>query len=235
MNEARVFKRRRLTAVFAVVASAAVLGMAMPVSADSFQEYQEWPELCDVVAVSRLAAGDPVIDYEREEWIRFDVNLDGAVSEKDAEIMAEYVQKTALFDAVCMIEFGDAFREMQYGFRTEMSERFNTPMPYVSVFYGFRPDEVLRYYPDYVMIDRVFTIADGGLTGYAIQEDPFCGDLVYEQQYQTGDIVVIYNVFVEGKGEIVESREFCIGNVAQFGYEYEPNQEIVARALRNID
>lgn len=230
-------KRRRMTAAFAVAIAGAAVTPVYAESADAvhpFIEYQDWADVGGVVAVSRYAAGNPVEEYEFCDTVfRFDVNCDGVVSEKDAEIMADYVRKYALFDAVFEQRPWD---DVQQQYRAELAERYNALLPYVSVFFGFRPDEVVYWYADYVMADRIVTIADGGRTGYAVQEDPFCGDVVYETEYGFGDIVIIYNVYTEGNPDvIVESAEFCIGNVEQYGFEYQPDSDIVARALLNID
>lgn len=222
--------------MFAVAIAAVFPAYAESADAVStpFIEYKDWAGIEDVVAVSRYAAGNPVEEYQFCDTVfRFDVNCDGTVSEKDAEIMASYVQKYALFDAVFEAR---PWYEIQNQYREELAERFNAPLPYVSVFSGFRPDEVVYLFADYVMIDRIVTIADGGRTGYAIQEDPFCGDVVYETERGLGDIVVIYNVFTEGNpNEIVESTEFCVGNVGRYGFSYHPDSDVVARALLNLE
>lgn len=247
-------RRRRLTAVAAVVATVASLAgtafaedmnepiegcVVLEAESDSapyqFVEFLEWAEMSDVVAMSREVTGD-IFDYERREYIRFDVDNDGTVSEHDVELMLDYVLRYDLFDTVCELREEDWFREIQSQYRTELSEQFNTPKQYVIFFYGFRPDEVVGYYPDCVVGGRIFTIADGGRTGYAIQEDPYFGNVTYNAVYETGDIVVVYNCYVGGDcSKIVRSDEFKVGNVADFGFDYQPSPEIVQRALANID
>lgn len=220
-------------AAFAATACAAYMVKAVNANASQFVEYTDWAEISDVVAVSRAAAGDPVSDYEWADVIRLDVDFDGNITQHDADIMLDYIRMYNVFDAVCEIAYCDWFTEIQDTFRMEMAETYNTPIQFVSIFYGFRPDQVIQYYPDYLMIDRVFTIADGGVTGYAIQEDPYFGDVLYEHEYICGDIVVIYNVYYEG--ELVRQDEFMVGKTGDFGFDYEPRIEIVQNALMNME
>ncbi len=222
-----------MTAITAVVLTSTVF--KSNVDATRFVEYGDWANIADAVAVSRAVAGDPIEDYQWADVIRLDVDNDGEITQYDVDIMVNYIEQYQLFDEICGIAERDWFKEMQDIFRMEMSETFNTPIQYVRTFYGFSPDEVVPYEPDCVMIDRIFTIADGGYTGYAIQEDPYFGDILYEHEYETGAIVVIYNVFVGGETNIVRQDEFLVGDTAEFGVEYTPRVDIVERALANID
>lgn len=224
----------KIAAIITAAVSAAVFTISdMPVSAEKFVEYTGWADIADVVACSRAASGDPVSNYKWGDAIRLDVDFDGNITQHDADIMLDYICMYDMFDTVCEIAYRDWFTEMQDVFRMEMAETYNTPIQFVSVFYGFRPDQVIRYYPDYLMIDRVFTIADGGMTGYAIQEDPYFGDILYKHDYNCGDIVVIYNVY--SGCELVRQDEFKVGDTGEFGIDYKPRAEIVQNALRNLE
>lgn len=218
-----------MTAITVVVLTSS---MHAPVSAVPFIEYTDWADMSDVVAVSRAAVGDPVPDYKWSDVIRLDVDLDNEITQHDADLMLEYVTMYDMFDTICSLDISDTKER----YRMEMSERFNTPIQYCRVFYGFRPDQVVKYNPDCVMIDQIFTIADGGCTGYAIQEDPYIGDITYENQYSTGDIVIVFNVFTGGDPTVIQTSSEClIGNVTDLGFEYTPRPEIVANALRNME
>lgn len=228
---------KRIVATIAAFAATACCAYAKKlVSADvpsQFVEYTDWADISDVVAVSRTAAGDPVFDYKWADVIRLDVDFDGNITQHDADIMLDYICMYDMFDAVCEIAYNDWFTEMQDIFRMEIAEMYSTPIQFVSVFYGFRPDQVIQYYPDYIMIDRVFTIADGGFTGYAVQEDPYFGGVLYGHEYNCGDIVVIYNVHC--RGELVRQDEFMVGSTKDLGFDYEPRIEIAQNALMNIE
>ena len=224
-------RRRTMTAITAVVLAS---GFRVTANADAvpFIEYGDWASISDAVAVSRAAAGDPVDDYQWGDVIRLDVDNDGDVTQHDADLIIKYISMYEIFDAIYEMDI----RETKDIFRMEMSERFNTPIQYCRVFYGFRPDEVVQYNPDCVMCNLVYTIADGGQTGYAIQEDPYTGDVLYNNTYNTGDVVIIFNVFTAGDPTMIQVQdEIKVGNVSDLGFEYSPRPEIVQRALANDD
>lgn len=222
--------KRIFAAVIAATTTFAMCGFS--VSAEPFIEYERFPEISDAVAVARCAAGDPV----NVDGIRLDVNCDGTVSQDDAENLMWYVSQYSMFDSVYEYLATDECMEPEDLFRMELSEQFNAPLPYVGVFSGIRPDQILWLYPDCVMVDKIVTIADGGQTGYAVTAEPYFGDVVYNFDYECGDIVVIYNVFVEGDpNKMMRSDEFLYGNVSELGFEYEPRPAVVANAMRNLE
>ena len=219
-----------LSAIIAVATTAAMCGFSA--SAEPFIEYERFATMSDAVAVARAAAGDPVGVSD----IRLDVNGDGLISQADVDNLVWYIDKYSMFDAVYEYLATDECMEPENIFRMELAEQFNAPVQYVGVFSGIRPDQLLWLYADYVMVDKIVTIADGGQTGYAIQEDPYFGDIIYNYDYTVGDIVVIYNVYVGGDPQnMVRSDEFLYGNVSELGFEYCPRPDVVANAISNLD
>lgn len=226
-------KKKVIAAIIAAISTAS--WFQMPASAERFIEYTDWASVEDVVAIYRTMA-DPDYKYQWSDVIRLDVDLDGSVSAHDAELMKEYILMYDMFDSVIEgLDHDPEIAEVKDLFRMEMAEEFGIPYEKIMYFYGFKGNNVVPYYPDCLMIERITTIANGGVTGYAIQEDPYCGDIVYDFEYETGDIVWIFNIYTNGNPDnIVRQDEFLVGNVSDFGFDWSPNPEIVERALANI-
>ena len=219
------------TIAFAV--SAILFASTIPsitVSAHPFIEYERRATLSDVVLCARAASGQAV----SSDGIRLDVDNDGVVSDHDVDIMLDAVCNLyPVFDKVISIADHEFFAEDEELLCMEMAELYNTPFEYTVIFEGIRPDLVLPYYLDYIMIDRVWSISDGGISGFAIGDEPYSADILYDHEYECGDVVVIYNVYVGG--DLVRQDEFMVGDCGEFGIDYQPRFEIVQNALRNLD
>lgn len=210
-----LFKRRRLTALAAVMVLPVISGSSASAVFENqssnphpFIEYKRWADASDVAAVSLSASGAFVPD----NGIRYDVDNNGVVSQRDADLLQEYLCFYEMFDAVS--SYVHMNLEITELFTMEMTEEFGSP----------------------VVLDPVISIADGGFTGYAVQYDPYTGDFVYDRAYETGDIVVIFNVYTDGDFSIIRRQEEIVfGNVADLGFSYQPRQEIVENALRNFE
>jgi len=177
-------KKKAIAAIIAVIST--VSWFQAPASAE-FVEYEDWASVEDVVAIYRTMA-DPDYKYQWADVIRLDVDLDGSVSAHDAELMTEYILMYDMFDSVFDgLDHDPELKEVKDLFRMEMAEEFGVAVENTMYFYGFHADDVVQYYPDNIMIERVTTIADGGVTGWAIQEDPYCGDILYDFEYEKGD------------------------------------------------
>lgn len=224
--------KKAIAAIIAAISTAS--WSQMPTSAERFIEYTDWASVEDLVAIYRTMA-DPDYKYQWSDVIRLDVDLDGSVSVHDAELMTDYILMYDMFDSVIEgLNHDPEIAEVKELFRMEMAEEFGVPFRNTLYFCGFRADNLMPYYPDNLMIECITTIADGGVTGYAIQEDPYCGDILYGFEYETGDIVWIFNTYNGDPHKIVRSDEFLVGNVSDFGFDWSPNPEIVERALANI-
>lgn len=232
--------RRIIAAVAAcmTISNCAVDG-AVSASAQRFIECQEWANISDVVAIARVAAGDEFAYGVRYEYIRFDADCDGEITSDDADLWLDYVTKYDMFDAV-FCKCAESQNETEY---VEcLANEFGVSTDHVVIGGAvsqnrwIRADRMEGFNHDYVLAERVVSIADGGRTGYAIQEDPFCGDIIYDTEYSVGDIVVIYNTYINGNNRVIaKQEEVMIGNVSELGYTWSPNTEIVERALANMD
>lgn len=228
--------------IAAAIAVCATINCAVSnVSAETetrFIECQEWADISDVVAIARVARGDNIAYGVRYEYIRFDANCDGEITNHDADLWLDYVTKYDMFDAV-FCKYAESQNETEY---VEcLSNEFGVDTDHVliggvaSQRKWIRADRMEGFNHEYVVVERVVSIADGGRTGYAIQEDPYCGDIIYDTEYAVGDIVVIYNTYINGNNRVIaKQEEVMIGNVSELGYTWSPSPEIVERALRNI-
>lgn len=229
--------------IAAAIAGCATINCAVSnVSAETatrFIECQEWADISDVVAIARVARGDDIAYGVRYEYIRFDANCDGEITNHDADLWLDYVTKYDMFDAV-FCKYAESQNETEY--IEHIANEFNVSSDHVliggvaSQRKWIRADRMEGFNHEYVVVERVVSIADGGRTGYAIQEDPFCGDIIYDTEYAVGDIVVIYNTYINGNNRVIaKQEEVMIGNISDIGYTWSPNPEIVERALANMD
>lgn len=198
-----------MTAIATVAAS--VWFDTTTVSATPFIEFERSANVADLVSIAKAAESGLV--PENQNGIRYDVNIDGVVDYEDVNILADYICTKLVFDDI-INEVSDEAVEVLDLFAMEICET-----------YQVSPD-------DFKLEIAAWSIADGGYTGYAVSDEPYTGDILYDFWYETGDIVLCTKLTY---GSAVRWDEFNFGNVSEFGFEYAPRPEIVQRALANDD
>lgn len=197
--------------VFAATVCTAYAVKAITASAQPFIEFKRSATVSDVVLVAKAAESGMVPN--NQNGIRYDVDFDGDVDSHDVDLLADYMLMKWEFDTVIAAVSDEA---------TEVLELFDME---ISETYGVSPDE-------FTVQPMCWSIADGGVSGYAVSDEPYTGDILYDFSYETGDIVLCTMVQI---GDMVRWDEFNFGNMAEFGFEYQPRPEVVERALMNLD
>lgn len=199
-----------MTAIAAVVLAS---GFSITANADAvpFIEFKRKAMMSDLVSVAKAAESGSV--PENQNGIRYDINIDGVVNDRDVELLGEYICMELEFNSIIDAVSDEAVEAIDL-FTMEICET-----------YQVSPD-------DFTLEIATWSIADGGDTGYAISSEPYTGDILYDFRYNTGDLVLCTKL-TYGSG--VRWDEFNFGNVSEFGLDYVPRPEVVERALANID
>lgn len=197
--------------VFAATVCAAYTIKAITASAQPFIEFKRSATIADVVLVAKAAESGMVPN--NQNGIRYDVDFDGDVDSHDVDLLADYILMKWEFDTVIDAVSDEAVEVLDL-FTMEIAET-----------YAVSPDEFTVY-------PMCWSIADGGITGFAVSDEPYTGDILYDFDHETGDIILCTMVQI---GDMVRWDEFDFGNLSEFGFSYTPRQEVVANALRNLD
>lgn len=159
--------------------------------------------MSELVLISHYAAGD---DMVYPDYIRYDLNWDGFCDETDVAIATRAIEDSLVYDSLYK---SDMVCEITEEVRLEVCEDYETDK--VSFLYGFYPDYVVPYNPDYIWIEMLFSISSGDGTGRIISQPDPC--LVY--QYTEDDIpegaVVMTLRLYDPDGDI-----YCLGNYLWF-------------------
>lgn len=198
-----------MTAIAAVVLTSTAF--EFQVNAEPFIEYKRDATVSDLVCVAKCAESG--IIPEDQNGIRYDVNRDGTIDREDFTLLRDYVLFKMNMDDIISVVSDEATEVLDI-FSMEICETYLTS-----------PD-------DFTLEVATWSVADGGYTGYAISSEPYAGDILYDFKYNTGDLVLITKLTY---GAAVRWDEFNFGNVSEFGLDYTPRPDVVARALANID
>lgn len=205
-----IHRRRTKTAITAVVLASGFFTITANADAVPFIEFKRTATVSDLVSVAKAAESGLV--PENQNGIRYDINIDGVVDDRDVELLGEYICMELEFNSIIDAVSDEAVEVLDL-FAMEICETYQVS-------------------PDFTLEIATWSIADGGYTGYAVSDEPYTGDILYDFQYETGDIILCTKLTY---GAAVRFDEFNFGNVSEFGFDYSPRPEIVQRALANDD
>lgn len=197
--------------VFAATVCSAYAIKAITASAQPFIEFKRSATVSDVVCIAKCAESGVVPN--NQNGIRYDVDFDGDVDSHDVDLLADYILMKWEFDTAINAVSDEAVEVLDL-FTMEIAET-----------YAVSPDS-------FTVQPMCWSIADGGVTGFAISDEPYTGDILYDFDHETGDIILCTMVEIDG---FVRWDEFDFGNLSEFGFSYTPRPEVVANALRNLD
>lgn len=204
-------RRRTMTAITAVVLASGFFTITANADAVPFIEFKRTATVSDLVSVAKAAESGSV--PENQNGIRYDINIDGVVNDRDVELLGEYICMELEFNSI-IDEVSDEAVEVLDLFSMEICDTYMVSQD------------------DFTLEIATWSIADGGYTGYAVSDEPYTGDILYNFPYESGDIILITKL-TYGSG--ARWDEFDFGNVSEFGLDYVPRPEVVERAIANID